>query len=846
MRLSGAISPGAVVKKDNTYLLYYIGADGDRSTDGGPRRRALGVATSTDGVHFKKYSGNPIIKYLPHNNQEEGIFSVAATLDAQGKVVLYYGALIAPNSTSESVNIDIRTATSTDGFHFSDGGEVVSHSDSSVWGYGDELFPVGVFERNGVWYVYYVAKGKQANWDLGLAWGPKSNQLTNTKAVLTSGSEVRGSSNPIPLNADQVALFVARGSNQDQVEARLANMTSLGELSSPAERYILSSDWRYATVYYDSDTNNWFMYHRSKPDNEIDVWSASATAPSKPTNMPTPTPTTTATPKPAATPVPKATSAPTEQPPSGASIVTNIAVSSGKGYVLDKLSIDKLLYTDREYVFTSVPNAIANAEYIRLTNYDKTNQDSQYLTFSLAKSAAVYVAYDERASTLPSWLAKDWSPTSTYLQTTDNARLRLYTRQYNTGQVTLGGNAVSPMAGAESNYVVIVWPGQNPVPTTPPAGNGAAEVSVSTADGTSGGQADVDIDIRNVGSNYQIGAVELVLTYDESMVTAVDCVDNSGATFDVMLCNTEQAGKISLNAVSTAGVTNDTSLARIQFQALSQPGKTTSLDLQIQAFADTKGNPLPVNNHDGGITVTDIRLGEVTCDNKVDVVDALYILQHSVELRLDSSNCPLPLDTLLLPTCDVNSDASCNTVDGLFVLQCTVGMPNEFCSTNPSSASFDGGAPAPVGSSSENSVQPGETVIVSIKATDSSMSAATFEVRYDPAVLTPVSCAPDPNKVFDQALCNLEYEKDRVDPDLVRFSLVSTASAAGDLSIANVIFQATAGAVLQNSVWVTPIVWVDADGQVVPTDQRNLQTTIIGPDGTVISAGQLFLPTISR
>ena len=55
IRLGGMISPSTVVKKNGTFFLYYIGADGDRSTDKGPRHRALGVATSTDGINFTKY-----------------------------------------------------------------------------------------------------------------------------------------------------------------------------------------------------------------------------------------------------------------------------------------------------------------------------------------------------------------------------------------------------------------------------------------------------------------------------------------------------------------------------------------------------------------------------------------------------------------------------------------------------------------------------------------------------------------------------------------------------------------------------------------------------------------------
>jgi hypothetical protein len=147
-----------VVKKDGVYFLYYIGADGDRSTDGGPRHRALGVATSKDGIRFEKHSGNPIIKFLPNNNEEEGVFSAAATLDATGNILLYYGAMDAGSQYSTWVTSDVRLAVSRDGFQFTDMGIALSYRDKSVWGYGDELFPVGSFQSDGIWHVYYIAK----------------------------------------------------------------------------------------------------------------------------------------------------------------------------------------------------------------------------------------------------------------------------------------------------------------------------------------------------------------------------------------------------------------------------------------------------------------------------------------------------------------------------------------------------------------------------------------------------------------------------------------------------------------------------------------------------------------
>lgn len=241
----GMISPSTVVKKNGTYFLYYISADGNRSTDQGPRHRALGVATSRDGINYTKYSRNPIIKYLPHKNEEEGIFSAGATLDEYGNIVLYYGALDAGNSVSESVDSDVRLSVSSNGFDFRDAGDVISHSNRSVWGYGDELFPIGAFSANGNWYVYYIAKGSNGiMWDLGLASGPDRENLTNTRPVLSSGNDIIGGGDPVWIEDDTMALFILRGRNPNFVEIRTASINDPYNLSEPID------------IYYDIKTHN--------------------------------------------------------------------------------------------------------------------------------------------------------------------------------------------------------------------------------------------------------------------------------------------------------------------------------------------------------------------------------------------------------------------------------------------------------------------------------------------------------------------------------------------------------------------------------------------------------------
>ena len=73
------------------------------------------------------------------------------------------------------------------------------------------------------------------------------------------------------------------------------------------------------------------------------------------------------------------------------------------------------------------------------------------------------------------------------------------------------------------------------------------------------------------------------------------------------------------------------------------------------------------------------RCGDVDCDGDVDAVDALFIAQYVVALKLPSDQCPPPEGHLYLPAGDVDCDDDVDAVDALFVLQHVVGLRPELC-----------------------------------------------------------------------------------------------------------------------------------------------------------------------
>ncbi len=274
-RLHGQISPCAVVKKRGVYYLYYIGADGNRD-DGGPAHRALGVATSTDGLNFKKHGKNPILTHLPHNNTEEGVFSAAATIDDNGDIVLYWTAILARDSTTTQVNSNIHVSVSENGLEFRKSKVLLRFNDPGVPS-DDEIGALGAFRTGGKWHLYYFSKGGVPAWSLVHASGSAKDTFHQKGRVIVEAvrepQQVIGGGDPVWLSDDRVALFIVCGFQSGRIEVRTISPDSPEKLSPPVEVYRFDG-WRHATVFLDRQVGKWFMYHRRREGNTIHVRTA--------------------------------------------------------------------------------------------------------------------------------------------------------------------------------------------------------------------------------------------------------------------------------------------------------------------------------------------------------------------------------------------------------------------------------------------------------------------------------------------------------------------------------------------------------------------------------------------
>jgi len=266
-----------VVKKDGIFFLYYQGADGYDDVEHTVTWRSIGVATSRDGINFTKYEQNPVLTWFPRDNLEEGAVSAGAFLDTTGEIVLYYGAN--QWAGGSQVNANGRLATTSDGFNLTDHGIILDYLSRSVWGSGDELFPIIGFQDNGQWFTYYIPNGVLQKGKLGVAWGSSRDQLTNSLAARSGLSTISvwGPGSFAKIDSDVYALFLndVYAANGPTLEVRTVSLNAPANLSAPVQTYQFDNVWE-AVVYLDKDMSTWFMFYRSADHESYGVKIAAA------------------------------------------------------------------------------------------------------------------------------------------------------------------------------------------------------------------------------------------------------------------------------------------------------------------------------------------------------------------------------------------------------------------------------------------------------------------------------------------------------------------------------------------------------------------------------------------
>ncbi len=145
------------------------------------------------------------------------------------------------------------------------------------------------------------------------------------------------------------------------------------------------------------------------------------------------------------------------------------STSTGSTCVLDPkfklstLSLGMEYYTDRDYRVTSVPSTYIGLNMIKTPNDERNlTTTTNYITFEMPDDGTVFVAYDSRAISEPSWM-NGFIDTGDIIQTSLSSQpcLKIYSKNFDSGdRVIFGANKAQGFAGdTVSNYIVFYGKG---------------------------------------------------------------------------------------------------------------------------------------------------------------------------------------------------------------------------------------------------------------------------------------------------------------------------------------------------------------------------------------------------
>jgi hypothetical protein len=137
-------------------------------------------------------------------------------------------------------------------------------------------------------------------------------------------------------------------------------------------------------------------------------------------------------------------------------------VSTGKPYALGTAEKNAKPYIDAPVAITGISPGLKNGILVQTAAADKNVAVPRHLELTFNEAAVVYVALDQRAAKLPTWLATGWIAAPTQAITTSEAAagpMKIYKKIVPAkSALVLGGNQQGGPTGAQSNYFVVVMP----------------------------------------------------------------------------------------------------------------------------------------------------------------------------------------------------------------------------------------------------------------------------------------------------------------------------------------------------------------------------------------------------
>jgi mannan endo-1,4-beta-mannosidase len=132
-------------------------------------------------------------------------------------------------------------------------------------------------------------------------------------------------------------------------------------------------------------------------------------------------------------------------------------------FAIDTASVTSLMYVDRSYAFSDLPDYLKGAEYIVWQNNLKSHFAEVLLSFTLRESGNLFIAHDNRLAK-PGWLSDKLVKSGLIIPVPDS-EFSLYTGFFTKDQfVELGANQVQGAeTGTSTHYIVFFVPDDTPL-----------------------------------------------------------------------------------------------------------------------------------------------------------------------------------------------------------------------------------------------------------------------------------------------------------------------------------------------------------------------------------------------
>jgi hypothetical protein len=131
-----------------------------------------------------------------------------------------------------------------------------------------------------------------------------------------------------------------------------------------------------------------------------------------------------------------------------------VAVGSSLCYQLDTVSVGTALYTDRDYTFAApLPDGIAGLPFVRTANDDKYNTAPRLLELRVERPVTLYLLIDSQGDGRAAWM-RGFERTDLRIETSAPYSYQVFRRDYQAGEIVLGGNMDRGNTGAKNNYLV--------------------------------------------------------------------------------------------------------------------------------------------------------------------------------------------------------------------------------------------------------------------------------------------------------------------------------------------------------------------------------------------------------